>query len=329
MFEVKNIITIDQDEEKYLSFPDIIQSKINSNRFFLIYREGDNHHPVMSKLILKKSEDYGRTWKTIEKFTLNMDSSGYVWNCPRLSYINNTLYIICDAKSGTYERQAHFKTMFITTFNEGKTFKHSDTPFPGMLPDKIIKFKDKYYCANHKIKNTKNELIQLVSWSRDKKLWYDTNIVAHHKNRQYCEASVVNINNNYMIAYLRDNSGHKRNIYTTKSKDGVNWSKPYKLPIYGQRVTALKRKDNSLIKPFKRDYVVGAYRNTDNCKVSIFNHNLKTNRIESCDIDWEHRHNQYNYGYTGMAENKDEYLVTYYIKQDEANPFIKLAFVSK
>lgn len=320
MFKLKKIITIDKDEEKYLSFPDIIKSVKNENRFFMVYRSGNGHHPTISKLILKKSEDQGRTWITQQEFVLTIEDDKYVWNCPRLSYIGDILYIICDAKNSTFERMAQFKTFFLTSTTEGEFFRIADTPFPGMVPDKIIPFQGKYFCANHKIKNNQNELIQLVSWSKDGDIWYDTNIMAHSHQKQFCEASVVNMNDQYLIAYLRDNSGHKRNIYTVRSTNGIEWTKPVKLNIFGQRVTALKYNDGR---------VVGAFRNTDNINVSLFNHNVKTNRIKFINIDQERKFNQYNYGYTGLADNGNEYLLPYYIKKNADNPYIKLAFVKK
>lgn len=320
MLKLKNIITIDKNEEKYLSFPDIVKSPKDENRFFMVYRSGNGHHPTISKLVLKKSEDQGRTWKTQQEFILTIEDDKYVWNCPRLSYINNILYIICDAKSGTFERISHFKTMFLTSTTEGEFFRCSETPLPGMVPDKIIKFQNKYFCANHKIKNEQNELIQLVSWSKDGEVWYDTNIMAHSYTHQFCEASVVNMNDEYLIAYLRDNSGHKRNVYTVRSTDGIEWTKPVKLNIFGQRVTALRHSD---------DRVVGAFRNTDNINVSLFDHDVKKNRIKFINIDNEYKFNQYNYGYTGLEDNGDEYLLPYYIKNRADNPYIKLAFIKK
>jgi hypothetical protein len=320
IFNIKDIITIDQNEEKYLSFPDIIQSIKNPNRLFIIYREGQAHHPTESKLILKKSEDCGKTWEKIKEFPLDLENNGFVWNCPRFSYLGKTLYIICDAKSSTTERTCNFIIVFFKSKDEGENFICKITPMPGMVPDKIILFKNKYYCANHKIKSEKNDLIQLVSWSKNKELWYNTNIVANHEKRQYCEASTVNVNSDYLITYLRDNSSHRRNIYTTTSEDGINWSEPRKLSIFGQRVTAILD---------EKDITVGTYRNTDTCTVSIFNHNLKRNRIKTFDIDREYRKNQYHFGYTGLIKIKNTYLVAYYIKQDEKNPYIKLAFLEK
>ena len=95
---------------------------------------------------------------------------------------------------------------------------------------------------------------------------------------------------------------------------------PERLSIYGQRVTAIREEDK----------IIGTYRNTENCKVSIFEHNLISNQIKSYDIDWEYPKNQYHFGYTGIAKvEKDKYLVIYYVKQDAENPFIKLAFIER
>lgn len=334
MFKVKKTKIISKSRKKYLSFPDIVKSPYIDGRFFLVFREGDSHHPTWSNLILMRSDNNGRTWKKQHKFHTNIEKDGYVWNCPRLSYVDDILYITCDQKSSTFEKTAHFKTVHLTSKTEGEFFRLQETGFPGMVPDKIIPFKEKLFCANHKVKNTRNHLIQLVSWSRDNgRLWYDTNIMAHSDTKQFCEASVVNMGD-YLIAYLRDNSGHKRNIYTVKSFDGINWSEPKKLPVFGQRVTAIK----------EREGVIGAYRNSDKvysmgtftkppkniCYVSIFEHDVITGEITISHIDEEYASNQYHFGYTGIAKVSDNsYLVVYYIKQDAPWPYIKLAFVEK
>lgn len=322
MFEVKETVDLVVKPKSYLSFPDIIKSPKADNRFFIVYREGNSHHPTWSKLSLLISEDGGQTWDTRQEFPLRFRKDGFVWNCPRLSYVDNILYIVCDQKSSVFERIANFKTSTLTSTTEGYFFRRNETTIPGMLPDKLIKFKDKLLCANHFIKSSKNDLIQLVSWSRDNgKTWFDTNIVANSPERQYCEASIVNVRNDHVIAYLRDNSGHKKHVYYTSSKDGIHWGKIWPLPnIYGQRVTAI-------IEGYD---VIGAYRNTESCKISIFEHDIENHNVKSSDIDWEYLENQYHFGYTGIAKvSENQYLVVYYIKQDRKNPFIKLAFVER
>ncbi len=333
MFKVTKTKTITKRRTRYLSFPDIIKSPKKEGRFFLVYREGNGHHPTWSNLILMESNNNGRTWKKKNSFPLKIQNDDYVWNCPRLSYVGDILYITCDQKSGTFERRAHFKTVHLTSKTEGDFFRDQETAIPGMLPDKIIEFQGKLFCANHKIKNTRNELIQLVSWSRDSgETWCDTNIVAHSYTKQFCEASVVNMGD-YLIAYLRDNSGHKRNVYTVTSSDGIHWSEPKKLPIFGQRVTAIREGSK----------IIGTYRNSDityvegidgeitkSCYISIFEHDLDSGKIEVSHIEKEHARNQYHCGYTGIAKvGENSYLVVYYIKQNASYPFIKLAFVEK
>ncbi len=323
MFIIEKTKIIAKKKNSYLSFPDVIKSKKDKNKLFLVYREGNSHHPTWSKLVLLISKNNGTTWRKKKEFHLNIEKNGCVWNCPRLSYIDDTLYIICDKKSSTYERTAQFSTSFLISTSEGKFFDYINTPFPGMVPDKIIKFKNKLFCANHKIKSQKNDLIQLVSWSKDNgELWYDTNIIANDNIRQYCEASLVNIDNNYLIAYLRDNSGHRRSIYYTKSKDGINWDEPERLGnIVGQRVTAVR--DN--------DIIIGAYRNTKEVKLSLFYHPInKENKVKKIDIDDEYSENLYHFGYTGITKiSENKFIIVYYIRKDFSNPLIKMAIIKR
>jgi len=332
MFKVDKKVTIDRDPHQYLSFPDIIKSPVTEGKMFLVYRAGDSHHPVWSKLVLWASNDNGGTWDPIGDIDSSAHVDGFVWNCPRLAYIDQDLYITCDLKSGTRERVATFKTTHVVSKNEGKSFKQYPTTMPGMVPDTIIKFKNRLFCANHKIKSPRNDLIQLVSWSRDNgKTWWDTNIVAHDERHQYCEASIANMGE-YLIAYLRDNSGHKRHVYTVTSEDGIHWTKPQQLPIFGQRVTALKDEDRD-------GYVVGAYRNTNvptgfsfnnKLEVTAFEHNIGNGKMKLSKIDWEHPENQYHFGYTGMVRTApNKYIIAYYVKQKSINPYIKLAHVTK
>ena len=75
--------------------------------------------------------------------------------------------------------------------------------------------------------------------------------------------------------------------------------------------------------------IVGAFRNTHNVNVSLFIHDLEKNQMKVINIDNETRLNQYNYGYTGLADNDKEYLLAYYIKKDADMPYINLAFIKK
>ncbi len=325
MFTLLETKVVVKKEKEYCSFPDIIQSKKNPNKLFLVYREGTAHHPDKSSLVLLISMNEGKTWEETHRFPLSLKKDKMVWNCPRLSYIDSddSFNIICDTKDGRIEKLANFKTFFLKSFNDGEKFYLFKTPLIGMVPDKIVPFKDKLFLGNHKIKSTKNDLVQLVNWTRgDEEVWYDCNLVANHPDRQYCEGSFVNIDDEYMIAYLRDNQWHFKSVYYTKSTDGINWSEPKPLgSIMGQRVTAIRDKD----------LIIGAYRNTSDIKVSLFYHPIgKENDVKSFDIDSEIRDNLYHFGYTGITKiSKNTFAVAYYIQNKENNPFIKIAFVKR
>lgn len=324
MFTLLNTIVVAKKKNEYCSFPDIIQSKKDPNKLFLVYREGTAHHPEKSTLVLMRSKNKGKTWKETHKFPFSLKKNGIVWNCPRLSYMDNddSLNIICDTKDGTVEREARFRTYLLKSFNDGGIFNLVKTPLIGMVPDKIIPFKDKLFLGNHKIKSIKNDLIQLVNWSKDGEMWYDCNIVANSQDRQYCEGSFINVDDQYLVSYLRDNTWHFKSIYYTKSEDGINWSDPEALGnIMGQRVTAIR----------DDDIVIGAYRNTREICVSLFYHPIgEENKVERFDIESEYRENLYHFGYTGIIKiSKDTFAVAYYIKNDEKSPFIKIAFIKR
>ena len=152
----------------YLSFPDIIHNPYKPRQYFIIFREGNSHHPTWSNLILMCSEDSGKKWTIIKKFSMDLEKNGFVWNCPRFYYntIEQSLNIICDIKNTTTESTAHFKILNLKSYDEGRSFTRTLTEMPGMVPDKVLAFKGRLYCANHKIKPDGHKVAQLVSWSR-------------------------------------------------------------------------------------------------------------------------------------------------------------------
>ena len=112
MFKVSDYNIIAENEKRYLSFPDIMQSKKDSNKLFLAYRSSSEaHHPIHSGLHFMVSNNKGKTWNEIQRFDISIPVHGRVWNCPRLSYLpDNSLCIICDTKSSQREVESEFKT---------------------------------------------------------------------------------------------------------------------------------------------------------------------------------------------------------------------------
>jgi len=323
MLNIKKYNIISENKYKYLSFPDIIKSKKYKNRMYLIFRAADGHHPINSTLHLLISEDNGIKWKEVNKFNKNLRINKYVWNCPRLCYIDNSLSIICDLKNHQNERKCNFKTIIIEIDEDNYQIINSNfTEINGMVPDKIIKFKNNLYCANHIMDDKHETLTQLMNISKDNGMtWYDCNILARHDNHAFCEASLINYNNKYLVAYLRDNIKN-RNLYKYISSDGINWISKKDIPICGHRATVL----------YENNRIFMSYRDTKEVGIGFmtaeFNNKLEEKNIEKIQIEDDFPENLYHCGYTGLAKCNDNlYIIVYYIKKDKNNPFIKSCFV--
>ncbi len=327
-FKIQDYQIIAEDSRKYLSFPDIIESIYHKGKFFIVYREADYHHPTRSSLYLLKSTDGGQTWKESKKWDLSMRKDGHVWNCPRLCYLpDGSLNIVCDTKSSRNERIAEFKIFILKSFDDGIVFNISDAGMRGMVPDKIIKFKRKLFCANHVVDLQNETLTQLVNVSRDEgRTWYDCHIVARNKLYRFCEASVINFKNEFLVAYLRDNRYNfstegemiPRFVQKYSSKDGIHWRGWGSFHVYGHRMTCLYS-DNRLF---------ASYRNTKHIGITLTTAELDNRAQEKektfIQIEDETYDNLFHCGYTGLVKNGNEIMVVYYIKQDKPNPFIKL-----
>jgi hypothetical protein len=324
MIEIRDYKTIKEDEKKYLSFPDIIQSRKNKNKYFLTYRSGESHHPQNSKLHILVSNDMCKTWEEMHSFYLSLEKHKAVWNCPRFFYLpDNSLNIVCDTKSSLVEKMAEFKDYILKSYNDGESFTIEDSGMRGMVPDAVISFRKKLYCANHVHDNKYKTLTQLVNYSQDEgKTWYNCSILARGSNNYFCEASLVNYKEKFLIAYLRDNKRGPQPIYKYITYDGYSWKPFGKLPVYGHRPTAI----------IDRDKVLISYRDTKNITLSVLTARLDKNGkekdIEVIDVDQEKLDNKFHFGYTGLVKcQKDLYYLAYYIQKDKKNPFIKGCFL--
>ena len=319
MFYPKYFQVIAQND-LYLSFPDIIQDKINKNRLLVVYRSADEHLPTLSTLHVLVSLNNGLNWREIYKKTLTLKKHGKAWNCPRLSYFTDgSLNIICDTKTQVRETISKLNISIIKSRDNGQTWEEPvETEMNGMVPDRVIEFKNKLFCANHQIKNLKNSLVQKINWSEDNgKTWDNSSTIANSILHNFCEASVVNVNNKYLLAYLRDNHIAPKKSWIYKSIDGKKWKKHKKMPLCGHRIVAI---------PYK-DKIIGIYRDTQNVTLSVFMQ--KDNKIiETYDIEKEMPQNKYHFGYAGIVNYyKNLFFITYYIQHDMQRPYIKTCFL--
>lgn len=303
---------ITNNPNKYISFPDLIYFK---DQYICVFREADAHHPKESWLTILKSND-GKIWKRRNFAAASLEHQGFVFNCPRLSVVDGVVWLVCDTKTSQQERNSEWDIIGWHS-DDGKSWNVvMDFKIEGMVPDRIIKHKNKYLMGYHIIEN--NSLVQMVATSNDCKHWRDRSTIATSNKNQYCEGSIVDIAGS-LICFLRDNKNPLAQARYSISHDGHTWTEPIKLGLPAQRIVAgVKKKE-----PYK-NHIIATYRDTLNKTVSLFIMDLAAEKLITIEVDKEHRENNlYDFGYTGWVENNDGSIsIVYYIQKDNKKPVI-------
>lgn len=316
---VSDPIRLAYDANLYSSFPDIINF---NSKYYVIYREGDSHHPVNSNLILLKSND-SVNW-TRELFArASIEENGFVFNCPKFSVVESKLVICCDIKSSTSENKSDWKILSWES-NDGDNWTlPRDLNIFGMVPDRILKYRNKHVMAFHFIEHEFSErLVQMLAISYDGgKSWRDRTTIAVDDSHNYCEGSIVQYDNNKFICYMRNNRSAISRSYFSVTLDGMQtWSKPKQMQCFGHRfVSGVKKKE-----PYSGS-ILGTFRNTVSRTISMFLHQVLKDKFFVFTIDTESNDSLWDFGYTGWTEADDgSLMVVYYIKRNKVNPEICL-----
>ena len=221
-------VIIDRRQEHYLSFPDV--GLTESGRSIVVYREADKHVAKRSKLLLKSSDDHGKSWS--DPLILNA-SRGH---CPRISRLpDNQMVIIDDASASLY-----------WSMDTGRTW--AIQPASGIqhgIQDRILELDtETFLTTGHKHRGTfphpvtaqpASEQMVYVSENRGV-VWKPLSVLAYDKNLVLCEASVTPLPDGRLLALLRENSSVYEPMYKCFSDDkGNTWSDPEPTPMIGHR----------------------------------------------------------------------------------------------
>ena len=337
MFLLESISVLAEQENKYLSFPDIVASNKDKNKYFAVYRSGNEHHPSASALHILLSNDCCKTWAETDKLELDISTNGYVWNCPRLCVFNNDIHLVVDAKSSQSEGSAKFVVVQSLVSEKGKIIFPKIMFHQGMVPDKVVKFKDRLFCANHftlldkitlsdgEINNKlKTRYVQAINWSDNGLTWYNRSVIQQENKNLFCEASIVNCADKFLLAFVRNNKSRMEHIARFRSYNGINWERIEDIQYFGHRMVAFCDKKE----------IFGVFRDTKKLGLALYHSKLELNINEEFHrevfyVEMEKQENLYNFGYAGLVRlNKDLFYVVYYIQQDRKNPVIKGAFVN-
>ncbi len=324
--------TISFDEEVYSSFPDVVRIP-DTNEIFCVFREGDTHHPSESKLILMSTDNEGAHWEKSIFQKASLSENGYVFNCPRINYVNNRLAIVCDTKTSQDEGEAKWKICGWWSNNYGKDWSDcQDLGIPGVVPDHFVEIGSRLVMGYHVPEATKlivtgsgvrKRFVQMMAESLDEgETWRDRTTIAISTKHSFCEGSIVNTGKNRLLCYMRDNRSCNLRSHLVYSIDaGRTWSKTIALDIKAHRIVADVKKRE----PYA-GAIIGTYRNTAYKTVSLFVHNLKNQKTQNFVLDSETNvggRSVFDFGYSGWVELDDgSLIVLYYITRHYAMPQI-------
>lgn len=229
-----NKFTISRDDNIYEAWPDVILT--DSGKLICIFSEC-NHHLDRSytRIVLKTSCDRGRTWG--EKIPLTEGTNGIpYWNCARISKLGDgRLVIVCDKIHAKGESEGKSYLWFGDSEGENWTGP-VETPVIGIVPDKLLELSNgRWILSAHKASPAHGYLEQSLWYSDNQgKDWLGPVTVASQEGLKLCEVSILQLPDDTLVAFMRENSSDGKDCYKAISKDnGETWEGPYRMPLPG------------------------------------------------------------------------------------------------
>lgn len=236
-------VVIDRRDGHYIAFPDVIRA--GGERLVVAYNEMDRHvRPNRRVLVVRTSDDDGRTWSP----QIYPDSPRS--HSPRLLRLPDGVLLISDSSR-----------IFHTSLDNGDTW----TPIQvsGLthdMHDRVLILNDNsWLTTGHTHVGEEHPAIrqppteQVVFRSVDQgETWEKISVLAHHRNLTLCEASMVRLPDNRLLALMRENSFVFEPMYACLSEDnGRSWSAPAPTPLIGHRPTMGRMADGRLLVTYR------------------------------------------------------------------------------
>ena len=228
--------TISRDDNIYEAWPDVVLS--SSGKLICVFSECTHHiNRDYSRIMLVDSTDKGRTWSA--KRPLTEETNGIpFYNNPRISQLKDGRLVIIIDKLFAKEEEAKLEEcrnyLYFSNDDGNSWSAPQETPMCGIVPDKLLELPNgRWILAAHY--KTNGFLAQFMRFSDDcGKTWSDRISVGEKAGLNLCEASILPIGEDNLVAFMRENSGLGRPCYKTISEDnGLTWKNLTKFPLPG------------------------------------------------------------------------------------------------
>ncbi len=219
---------IDRRGGHYLCFPDVCRTA--DGQLLVVYNEFDRHVSTRRKVLARRSPD-GRAWSS--RILVNAADG----HCPRVKVLEDGEVIVLD-DSGVFRSVDH-----------GRSFgRHPADGLIHSIPDRPLELGgDRLLTTAHlhrgtharaKTRQPTTEQMCYRSINRGRS-WEALSILAQDRDLVLCEASLVQVGQGRILAFLRENSFVGEPMYLCESQDeGRTWSLPRPTPIIGHRPCA-------------------------------------------------------------------------------------------
>ena len=336
---------VTQNNGVWQGHPDVA---LFNNELFIVYRESDHHmaRGYTRICIVRKSKK--------ERFSKPMlvAQSKQRFNCPRLTVIGETLWLICDevviSGKGSFfklENDESKTKTFLWKTQDGQDWEGPiETNITGIVPDRICPTDDGFLIATHTKqypgKISKNEKVRHIQREYAgylvQNVWQATDIegpwtkheLCHKEGYHLCEASLCRLRDNTYLALMRENSALGLAAFACYSRDGLTWSKPIETRMFGchRPVTGLLKSGNLLTtyREASGSFSPGLWaKNTFACLTS--KRSVQEDFVKSIILPLDHDNSKRSdSGYTGWVQMPDESIfIVNYITQSSARPYIK------
>lgn len=318
--------TVSRDESIYEAWPDLV--KTESGKLICIFTECEHHgNRNDSRLVMVESTDRGRTWSSKKPFTEKCTADDY-YNNARISCLpDGRLAVICDK----VKKDENSLAEIYMWYGDGEGNNWSEPillPMTGIVPEKLRVLKNGRMVVAAHFQNHKTGKLEQYMWYSDDmgKSWSERITIAADTRYNLCEVSIVECDNNTLVALMRENSRLGYDILKTISYDnGETWSEIYNTQMdCGHRPVAGFLKDGRVMVTYR--YIPQIPTSTlaafmekeallEPCREK------QPTRIMPLDYD---RNISPDGGYTGWVQFDDgEIYVVNYIRDDADKAFIR------
>lgn len=336
---------VNRDDSIWQGHPDVA---LFQDTLFVVYRESDHHmaqnYTRISVVQKNKKQRFSKP-QVIAK-------SKNRFNCPRLTVIDDTLWLICDevvignkTKFFKHENDENKTKIFLWKTSDGAEWEGPiETNMKGIVPDRICATDDGFMVATHTKmyygKESSNEKVRKIQKDYAgflaQNIWHSNDLtgewtkypLCHNEGYNLCEASVCRLLDGTYLALMRENSGLGLPAFACFSRDGISWSNPIETRMFGchRPVTGQLRSGNLLTtyREASASFLPGLWaKNTFACLT--FKDSIQQDFLKSIILPLDHDNNRRSdSGYTGWAQlHDDSIFIVNYTTKDAPKPYIR------